>query len=95
MIDNEEGSVAMILWIPATLFLGLFLWVSLSKVFDLLTNFQNHWALANPNIPVSPDRAMYTGFMILGWQSLLIFGLVLPVLLYALLVAKRRTNSNI
>ena len=95
MIDNEDGSVAMILWIPATLFLGLFLWVSLSKVFDLLTNFQNHWALANPNMPVSPDRVMYTQWMIWGWQSLLLFAIVLPVLYYAIIVARRKTNSNI
>lgn len=94
-MDNEDGSVSMIFWVPATLGLGLFLIIALGKVVDLLTQFQAHFALSNPSLPVSADRITYTGYMITGFWAIIIVGLLIPVLYYAILVAKRRTQSNI
>jgi hypothetical protein len=94
-MDSEDGSVAMIAWVPITIMFALFVFIALSKVFDILVSFQAKFALANPSIPVSPDRVMYTQWFIWGWQSLLLFAVVLPVLYYAILVARRRNDSNI
>ena len=94
-MDNEDGSVAMIAWVPITIMLALFIWIALGKVVDLLATFQNKFAAANPSIPVSPDRVMYTGWMLTGYQALLLVGIVLPILYYAIIVSRRRNDSNI
>jgi hypothetical protein len=92
---GDGGSVAMIFWVPITAGLGLFLWIALAKCVDLLTNFQNHFQAANPNLPVSAARIETTQWMITGYQSLIIISILLPILYFAIITAKKRTNNNI
>lgn len=62
---------------------------------DRLSLFQNSFAAANPNLPVSADRVWLTGMFITGYPALLIFSILVPILFYAIIVAKRRIDSGI
>jgi Na+/proline symporter len=92
---GDGGSVAMIFWVPITIGFALFLFIGLGKVVDLLTQFQNHFQAANPSLPVSAARIQTTGWMITGFQALLVIGILLPVIYYAIITSKKRTNNNI
>ena len=92
---NDEASATMILWIPIVLMASLFLWIGLGKVFDSLSQFQYSFAAANPQMPVSADRVWITGAFTTGYTSLLIFSILMPVLVFSIIVAKRRIDGQI
>lgn len=91
---DENASVTMEIWIVVILFFGLFLWIGCGVVMDRLSGFQNAFA-ASSSLPVSSDRVWLTGMMINGYWALLIFAILLPILFYAIVVAKRRIDSGI
>jgi hypothetical protein len=92
---NDEASAATITWIPIILMFSLFLWIGLGKVWDLLANFQFSFAAANPNLPVSSDRIWLTGAMTSGYSALLIFSILMPILVYSIIRAKSRADSQL
>ena len=93
-MDSEDGSVALITWIPLTLIFSLFVWIALGKVVDILASFQLKFA-ASSGLPVSPDRVQYSSWMLTGYQALLLFAIVAPVIWYSICVARRRNDSII
>lgn len=94
-IFNDEGSAAVLAWFVVVLLILLFVWIGLSVATDKLTNFQNAFAAANPQIPVSQDRVNVTTWMISGWWAWVLFGIVIPVIWYSIIVAKRRQDSMV
>ena len=92
---TDEASATMVLWVPIVLIASLALWIFLGRVMDVLANVQYSFAAANPGIPVSADRVMISQWFISGYQSLLIASILLPILIYSIIVAKRRIDGQI
>jgi hypothetical protein len=93
--SDDTGSISAASWFILVLFTALFVWIGLAKVTDMLTAFQAGYILANPSMPVSSDRMQVTTWMIAGWGAVLVLGIVLPLLYYAIIVAKRRIDSEV
>jgi len=91
---KEDASVTMEIWVVVLLFFALFMFSALGVVMDRLSGFQASFA-AGSSLPVSADRVWITGAFIQGYWSLLIFSILLPILFYAIIVAKRRQDSGI
>ena len=92
---TDDASATMVVWFPIILLFGLFLWIGMGVVYDRLSQWQYNFAIANPNLPVSADRIAFTGYATTTFQALLIFAIVGPLILYAVVVAKRRIDSQV
>ena len=94
-IDNDQASAAILVWFVVMIMILLFVWIGLSVATDRLTSFQNAFAAANPDIPVSQDRVNITTWMISGWASWVLFGIIIPVIWYSIIIAKRRQDGMV
>jgi hypothetical protein len=90
---NEEASAAGMAWFVVILLFSLFLWEGLGVVMDRMAAFQNTFAAGNSFIPVSADRVQVTQQMQLGWSAFILFGILLPIMVYIIIVAKRRIDG--
>ena len=95
LFSDDTGSISAASWFILVLFTALFVWEGLGKAIDMLTSFQAGYILANPSMPLSSDRMQVTTWMIAGWGAVLVLGIVLPLLYFSIIVAKRRIDSEI
>jgi hypothetical protein len=95
LFSDDTGSISAASWFILVLFTALFVWAGLGKVLDMLTSYQAMYILANPSMPVSSDRMQVTTWMIAGWGAVLVLGIVLPLIFYAVVIAKRRIDSEV
>jgi hypothetical protein len=92
---DDSASSAMLAWFIVIFLFSLFVWIGLGVVTDKLTVFQFEFSQANTNIPVSQDRVNITTWMIQGYWAWLVFGIIIPIMFYAIVVAKRRMDAGV
>jgi hypothetical protein len=96
ILDNEDASVAGIAYFVIVLFVSLFVYIGLGEFVDRIM-FANialnttTFAIA----PVSQDRVMALGTILGMYKMFPVFGSLLPLAVYALAVAKRRSSGGV
>ena len=91
VFDNEDGSASVILLFFITIFLGIFVWIGSGYVVDILTSTQN--AMVSTTFPMSQDRLNTTNWLVIGFKALPTLGIVMPMIVYTISVARRREDS--
>jgi hypothetical protein len=88
---NEMASASMIVLFFIIIFLGVFAWMGSGFVVDKLVKTQTD--MAQGGMPMSQDRLNLTNWLLIGFQAILVLGIVLPVIVYAVAVSRRRDDS--
>lgn len=76
------------------LFGGIFAWIGAGMVWDKLIA-GSIAVSSNSGMPVSVDRVNTINFLSTGFQMLIVIGIVLPAIIYAIVIARRRDPSEV
>jgi hypothetical protein len=91
---DENGSTSMIISFITIIFGGIFAWIGAGYVVDKLIASGIAFNAAS-SIPMSMERANTINWLTTGFQLLIVLGVVLPAIVYAIVVAKRNAESQV
>jgi hypothetical protein len=91
---NEEGSTSMMISFLTIIFGGVFAWIGSGYIVDKLVESGIAFNAAS-SIPMSMERANTINWLTTGFQLIIVLGIVLPAIVYAVVIAKRRSQSEV
>lgn len=92
---NDRASVAAVVYFILVLMLSLFVWIGLGSVVDRMSVLGAGTGLDPALYPVSQNRVDTLNMLGNAYQGIPWLGGIFPMLIYTLVVAKRRMSGQV